>query len=495
MSSILRIHRFVESANQAYDSATPQYLTADPHGLGVRQVDLPRAFSEADQKQNEQTWKIFQNSLVDALGQKKFDWICHRYRATINFTQALHSGQPLLPQHVELFSAGASQLLKSDIEKRFSHDTIGALSREQLGERMRIAQPFPIVGSYQDRLKITGSLSSLLARYFHDPFLMDKQKQLLLSNAEFLTFPAWLERMTKVLVSKELMEGQLIPAPGSDGRTDYYEVYRKIATGDGLVAYALKPAASDSTLKPLIAFRPSQWNLSNEDAIETYCNDVQPSIGDMGWKAAEEHFRTLMAADSGFRRNNEKITVSGYSLGGAHAQYFLAEHFNHVSHAVYYADPSVDDSIAEKCAETINQMPRRAEPLNIQIIRHEGDFCNYMGGKHIGWGVTHPDVNIQLMMIGHDDKEAQVFTLHSHRIFDNHVYPYQMQIHEDKEKLFDLLDNSKRGPEVVWYEKTRRLWGGVAFVSFTIIAKVIKAISSFFGLRILRSSKNPNLSN
>jgi hypothetical protein len=115
-----------------------------------------------------------------------------------------------------------------------------------------------------------------------------------------------------------------------------------------------------------------------------------------------------------------------------------------------------------------------------------------MGGKHVGWGVDHPDVKIQLMNVSHDDKNAKVFTLHAHRIFDNDKYPYQMTCHEDKEQLFNLLDNSKRGSDVVWYEGMRRLWGEIAYAAFSAIAKVMNFISNFFGLRILRSSKKLN---
>jgi hypothetical protein len=328
-----------------------------------------------------------------------------------------------------------------------------------------------------------------MAHLFHDKLRMDKEKQLLFSDVDRLNFPAWLERFTKVIINRELIEGQIIPAPGQDGRIDYYKVYRKVGTGEGLVAYALRPAANDSTLKPLIAFRPSQWAISNEDAFETYLNDVQPHVGEMGWKGAAPELQKLMS-DPHFRRNNEKISLSGYSLGGAHAQYFLAAHADHVMYAVFYNDPSVDNATAEGFAKRMNSMGRRTEPLNIQLFQMNGDFCGYVGDKHVGHGVNHPDVNIQLMEGNHENKNAAAFKLHSHRIFDNTTFPYHMKCYDDTQQLFDRLDNSKRGAEVFWYEKTRRVWGGVAFTAIYALSRFVHFISWALGVKILRSSKD-----
>lgn len=489
MALSLRMNHFIQSANQAYRTSDPKYLIADSVGLGVSQHLLPSFFSSQAEEQNKRTWRIFRESLVGVIGEKKFDWICHRYRSKLNFIKMEASGAALLPGHVELFTIGTAQVLTRDVKAQFPNHKIKTYSREQLTEKIKRVQPFPIIGAYKDPVAIWGSPGSFLGHFFHDKVLMDKEKQLLFSDVDRLTFPAWLERFNKVVINRELIQGQLIPAPGHDGKVDYYKVYRKVATGDGLVAYALKPAASDSSLKPLIAFRPSQWAPSNEDAFETYLNDVQPNVGEMGWKAARESFQELMA-DSHFRPSDQKISVAGYSLGGAHAQYFLAEHADHVSYAVFYNDPSVDNETAENFAKKMNQMPRRIEPLNIQIYRMRGDVCDYVGQKHIGWGVEHPDVNIQLTKSDHENKQVAALTLHSHRIFDNTHFPYQMQCVENAQELFNELDNSKRGDEVFWYEKMRRFWGTIAFYALYFFSEFIKIFSAGLGVKILRRSSD-----
>ena len=491
MSAYLRLNHFVESANQAFSmSAQHRSLVADSRGFGVNIQDIPSTLSPEIIEQNKRIWKIYCESLIGTIGQTKFDWICHRYRSRLNFTRMQQSGMPLLPEHIELFSIGSNQLLSRDIKTRFPEKLRG-MTTEQLRERIRLVQPFPVVGNYRDPIKIPGSPTSFSAYLFHDKLLMDKEKQLLFSDVERLSFPAWMERLTKAISNRELLEKQLIPAPGQNGQIEYYKVYRKITTGDGLVAYALRPATSNSTLKPLIAFRPSQWAFSNEDAFETYLNDVQKNVGEMGWDAAKHLFEVLMK-DQKFRRPGEKVSIAGFSLGGAHAQRFLEFHYEDVSLAVFYSDPSIDDDTAKRICTKVNAMPRRSEPLNIQIFRMKGDFCHYVGDKHAGWGIIHPDVNIQLMEVDHENKKNSAIHLHSHRIFDNRTFPYQMQCYENTEELFNRLDNSKRGPDVFWYERMRQIWGGVAFYTLYGLSELIKFTSTIFGVKILRSSRQPD---
>lgn len=488
MTSVIRLNHFISVANQIYSAPVSHCLMADVHGLGVSPQPLARSTISRASEDNKRTWRVFKESLIGTIGQKKFDWICQRYRSRINFTHLERSGRPLLPKHVELFSIGSSQLLSRDI-KNGSRVKLKTMTRSQLQERIRTAQPFPIVGNYIDPVNISGPPGTLAAHFIHDKLLMDKEKQLLSSDAEWLSFPAWQERFSMVTVNRELIEGQVIPVPGLDGHLDHYKVHRKIATVDGLVAYALKPAASDSTLKPMIVFRPTQWALSNEDAFATYLNDAQPSVGEIGWNSAKDLFDTLMKEDTHFRRNNEKISISGYSLGGAYAQRFLAVHHENVAHAVFYNDPSIDNATAERFAEEVNQLPHR-EPLNIQIFRTKGDFCHCVGEKHVGWGVNHVDVNIQLLEIGLETDDIPAF--HSHRIFDNTRFPYQIQRYENPQELLNHLDNTQRGDAVLWYEKMRALTGGIAFFILTILHEIIKFVTDLLGVKILRSSRDPS---
>lgn len=492
MPAYLTLNRFVDSANYAFSHPEQnKSLVSNTDGIGVSLYDIPQSLSQEALQQNRRTWKIFRESLVETIGQRKFDWICQRYRTQLNFTRMENYGRPLLPEHIELFSIGSSQVLSRDIKDHFP-GKLKSATRTELKERIRLIQPFPVVGKYQDPMQIYGAPSSMWAWFFHNKVLMDKEKQLLFSDAGRLSFRAWLERLGKVGANREFIEGQLLPAPGQDGSLDFYKVHRKITTGDGLVAYALRPATLDSTLQPLIVFRGSQWALSNEDCLETYMNDVQKNIGEMGWNAAKPLCDDLMK-DRSFRRNEEKVSLVGYSLGGAFAQRFLEDHFDHVSQMVTHNSPSVDNATAERIRQKLNAVPLRAEPLNIQIFRTIGDFCHHVGDKHAGWGVNRPDVNIQLMEVDHDNKKISAIYLHAHRIFDNATFNYRTECVEDTQRLFKCLNNAERGPEVVWYENMRRIWGGVAFYGIYGLSKLINLLSKTLGVRVLRSSRVPDL--
>lgn len=488
MSAHIRLNHFISSANQCY-SEPRHCLVADAHSTAVRSQPLSHGVGANVREENKRTWRIFKESLIGTIGEQKFEWICQRYRSQLNFNHLETSGRPLLPQHIELFSIGSHQVLSRDIKERFPGH-LKLATRAQISERIHSAQPFPIVGSYVDPVRIPGPPSSLSAHIVHDKILMDKEKQLLFSDVEGLQFNAWVERFCKVTVNRELLEGQVIPAPGRDGRMDYYKIYRKIATGDGLIAYALKPAADDSTLEPIIIFRPSQFSVSNEDAFETYLNDVQPRVGEMGWVPSKPIFEQLMA-DAHFRRNKEKIGIAGYSLGGTHAQHFFSTFHADVSWFVTHNAPSLDDETAERVADVVNQT--RKDPLSIQIFRTYGDFCHCVGGKHIGWGMNNPHVKVQLAEIDLENKsEMSAFRLHGFRIFDNKNFRYQMQLFETPDQLNERLDNSRRGPEIAWYEKMRSFSGGIAFFVLKLVAEFIKFLSSLLGIRILRSSRDPS---
>src|SRR5579871_4038974 len=111
MPAYLTLNRFVESANYAFSHPEQnKSLISDVNGIGVGLSDIPKSLSQEALQQNRRTWKIFRESLVETIGQRKFDWICHRYRADLNFTRMENLGKPLLPKHVELFSIGSSQL-------------------------------------------------------------------------------------------------------------------------------------------------------------------------------------------------------------------------------------------------------------------------------------------------------------------------------------------------------------------------------------------------
>lgn len=486
MAAHFRLNGFVEATRSAYTQPQPKILYADPHSLEVTAKPAPR-FTNA-KAENRKTWEIFFTCLNETIGKEKVDWICNRYRDKYNFQKLAKNGSPLLPKHIQAISAASSQIRASDIKRIFHGAKLKTITARQMSAFIGAANPFPWIGKKINPFSLWGSPSKLSAFFFHDKVLMDREKQSLFDGCTHLSPYAWLERLTKVIVNRELFEGQIIPSPDRDGQVDYYRIYKKIATGDGLVAYALKPCCKDSKLQPLLVFRPTQWCPTNEDFIESLCNDVEPNIGELGWKRAEPHFQTLLA-DPHFRRNNQKINIAGFSLGGAHAQRFLAKHYDFVSTATFYADPAVDDKTAQAAADKINAMPRRPhDPLYIEVSRAKGDYCHYVGDKHVGWNISHPDVNVQLLEIDHNNKQIEGSYLHATRFFDSHEFNYRVERHEDRVALGKHLDNTQRGFEVLSYENSRQVWGRAVYFAIMVVSGCIRFFSGMFGLKVLRKS-------
>ncbi|MBS0619873.1 MAG: hypothetical protein JSS61_00225 [Verrucomicrobia bacterium] len=434
------------------------------------------SFSEEEKQTHRRTWEIFEKALQETIGQEKIDWIQKRYQSHANFKALRLSGSPLLPEHIEMFSAGIAQVRKKDIFY------VKEMTRAQIAAEIERKQVLPLIGAYTEPETVLGTPTTMSAHFLHDTFDIDKQKQILFSDAAKISFEAWADRMAKVTVNKELIKGQLLPVRGTDGQIDYYKVHCKIDKGQGLVAYALKPAASDSTLRPLLVFRPTQFSLSGQGAIPAFLNNCQPRIGMFGWLGAQAEFQALMK-DPDFKQ----IDLIGYSLGGVHAQRFLAEHHQHVRHVRFYADPSLEAGVTEKFAEEINRMPRRKEPLHIQIFQVEGDPCPHAGEKHLGWGITHPDVIIQLFHITvSNHKEWDRTYLHAFRPFDSRGVEYSVKVHDKPDELSLLLNNPKRSEEAAYYSYLHSKWSPVVSAFFTALEKLLYFFSWVTGLPILR---------
>jgi len=162
-------------------------------------------------------------------------------------------------------------------------------------------------------------------------------------------------------------------------------VHRKICTGDGLVAYALKPAAADSDLDPLLIFRCSQMALSQEDVVPSLLEDLAPKVAETGYAAARFQFEELFN-DFSFLPPDRRLKIIAYSIGAAQAQRVVADFPDRICEATFYGAPSIDTETVTRFAQEIDAADRADDPLHIFIYRVENDFCTYAGEKHLGWG-------------------------------------------------------------------------------------------------------------
>jgi len=437
-------------------------------------------------EQNRKTWQIFSRALENALGPKRVKRICERY--AFNMERMEQMGMPLQTKHIEMFSFGSAEVRTSDL-KPLVDVKLEDLNPSQLDNYYRKLNPFPLLGEKIAPTRIGGAPMELWAWLFFSPTMMDKEKQLLLSDVENLSQEAYLERLSKAVINREIAEGAIIPAPGKDGKRDYYKMVKEIAA-DGLLACAFKPISRYSSLEPLLIFRPSQIALSHRDAIPTYLNDLQQNIGEMGYSAAKPQLDELM--NSKFGLSEFGVTVIGYSLGGAHAQRFVKDHWRQVSRLITYNDPSVDDETAEAFAKEVNSQKKLKNSLCIEIYRTWGDLAHYTGSKHLGWGVVHPEVDVMLCECTHPKGALHPYMArHSERWFDTDVDPYSLDLNYYLGSDLNYhLDNEKRGEDVLYYEKLRRGWcGSVVYVFVNFLYRVLSAAFRSLNIPFLRTCK------
>lgn len=502
MSAYVRISQFIFATQQAIAGQRTGFLSLSQNG---ELVTFSTSFSSQTQELNRRTWRVFRENFVAIVGQSKYDWICQRYQKQYSFARLEDLGKPLLPEHIEIFSIGCAQAVfnggnegrafepprftRQEWTKCIDGMQIPFVDREKIGVEEGVSSSFSYFGSI---------FSS------HDPSVLDRRKMTFCSyvkeHGEELSRDAWLEKFSREVVSQELIIGQVFPVSGERGGLDYYRVYRKVSSGHGLMAYALQPCASDSTMPPLIIFRPTQWYLSSEDAVETVLDDFQPHVGELGWKKTSYLLKDLME-DREFRLPEQKIAIAGFSLGGAHAQYFFAEHFSEVKEATFYSNPGVDRETVESAANQINAMDRRqGDPLKIKIFRTVGDVCHYVGEKHMGWGITHPDVQIELiehslpcphLIEGWFARGVGSVNLHTTPVLTCPGAVHERTLNE-KGDLDQELDHSQRGMEVWWYEHTRQLWARIAFCAVFIVSEGVKYCLKPFRIRLFRSSVLPS---
>lgn len=459
--------------------------------------------SSSQRQKNQQTWELFKKEIIARAGQEQFDWICRHYKTQLPL-KSLESGNPLLIRYIKVFYVGLSQLNIDWLEKQrpqlaplsrltckkltscvlefykavTATDLESAQSRPLSRLSARPAGVFLSLGSlYHSERSALGILWSQLDHF--QPITTERIENSSPLSPLKTRFVSWLEEFCKDTVNRELMNGQLIPVPGEDGQVDWYHVYARVAA-EGLIAYGLKPAASNSSLKPLIVFRPTQRELGARNAIETLKNDVELKIGSSGWLAAQEAFEALMK-DSHFRKEGEKVIAAGYSIGGAHLQYFLYQFSDNVKAAFSFNAPSVDKSTADAFADQINgSSSRRKDPLSIYVIRSPLDHVPKFGEKHVGCGVKlGQGVKVELIEVDFQDPKMGWEQQHTRRAFssDSSV----MTCFRSEDELLLKLDNSQRGPDVEWYQRLHYKWGWLAFRFFQCLHRLNQLIHFIIG--------------
>ena len=318
--------------------------------------------------------------------------------------------------------------------------------------------PLPQVDVYKE------GLQGVYEMICQDAISRDHERSLFVKEIAKLKTPqAYWEFLTKMIAGRDLEEGMLIPALGGE---EFYYIYKKISQ-KGLMAYALKPLHEKSDLKPVLFFRPTQMSLSSEKMVETLMDNFSLNgVGYDGFSESETELNELMR-EEGFRSPQDKILVAGYSLGGVHAQRFLAngDNWKHFSEAIIFNSSAIDEKTASSFAFKVNMgsFLLRHTP-SLLFFRTKGDLIDQGGDYHLGSGVfPFSNIRMNLIRVLPFNKLDNCLTRHLTCYLNEET---EIEVLDVKSiGNHHLLNNIKEGKEKSFLEKARK---SIAFLFIPI---------------------------
>lgn len=471
-------------------------------------------------------WKAFERAVNGAFSARKQSHIRARY----NFNQkALKRGNhPLEPRYIEYYGVGAANVYTHHLEECLPWYKRDLRSRSvaEIRQAYVDATRYSYLGQRQDPREIYGAPRTMPEQFVKDLFRMDQQRcnlyegvcDLISKDPRIPALHPYYSRLTMAIISllethKCTIGGKIddrrdlnmvIPAPmRAGGEEDYYKVHDIISFG-GLTAVALVPLSDKSSLQPLLTFRCTKQAPSQTDAIPSFLNDLQTKLGESGYEHSKEELRRLMK-DPQFTKG-KKIKVCAYSLGGAHAAYFMedAEHWKQVDEFIGFNFTGNDKAVIESLARQINDLPEEEIPPSFYIHRNVsneeatlGDWVNKVGDKHMGWGITHPNGIVQVYEWVIDDYPAPPnffswknllvsMNLHAVRPLDS-KRRYRYNFYSGPTQCNPVLE--VRDGTV---EQIRMEWGRKVHIPIGAIASFLEFLFRVFGLKFLEDLVKKN---
>ncbi len=500
------IQDFFDAAEQEAEFSFLQLAHDRVVRIEAREPGCCSSLSEEERAANARTWQAFERAVKTAYSPIQIKRFCTRY--DLNFQREQDKGSFLELSHVAKVGVGASRVFTNDILG------VAQMPREQIAARLQAA---PYLGPKKPATRIMGGPDTMRDMFVYDPFLLDQKRQQLSPDILDLYNPgrfprvpdyAFCDRLTKVFSSLELTEGEIIPALTRDGKLDFFEVYRKIGTGDGLVAFALKPLSKNSTLVPSLVFRPTQVAFVAEDFFMSIANGTERCMGLTGYAAAKADFATLLQ-DGNFRTlDGQKIRVIAYSEGSTQAQRFMMDFWADVEEALLLCGPSPDRETVTAFSNMINTRtdPSLGPKCRVEVYRNRattvsgGDRSDYLGETHFGLGI-HPDnpyIEVHLTEFQNSldiGKVGEVLGPHAFRPGEpeytiNPPVPAVITYEYPRAELDTQFDNTLRGPEIAQHEAIRTSWGmqilyAIGFGFYYLVYGLLSCL----GIQLFRSSR------
>jgi hypothetical protein len=211
-------------------------------------------------------------------------------------------------------------------------------------------------------------------------------------DAKVMTEEQFYEILTKKIATGYISKGMTIPLPhfvnettGEQGDNCGYFLVKEVVKYKGLMAFALVPQGAPESVKPTILFRPTTQDLSHENSLETFVDDLGEHIGERSFIPAKQQLLQLLDNPE-FLKPGQKANVCGFSLGGAHAARLLAACPDKFSKAVFFNDPSTEEQVAMDFVKNLATSSHTQDnPLNVEIYHTEKDIVIHAGEYHVGY--------------------------------------------------------------------------------------------------------------
>lgn len=439
-------------------------------------------------------WDAFRDTFIAKYGQERFNQLCTRY----HFDFEAHRTRPLRIRHLRLFYVGRTPLSSRSIKALIAEDAVNWPKLKDI-ETARIRTLIEEELSHRTPLP-----SPLSTRCFYDPLFYDQEKLRLSADLTNLTDDAWLERVTKSLSTTELQIREIIPRRHANGFLYFYKVHAKISES-GCIAYALKPLTHDTPFPPLLIFRPTGINFSDEGMIDNWVDNFTWNYGQIGYQAAEARLDAIMD-DPRFCPAGSRIELAGYSLGAAHAQYcaihqwhrYLEAHPQHnvpfqIGRLTSYNSPGIAEQVVRDFNNTLQNMQQPGEPMIIEAERTVGDLLQQFGGVHLGWDLPANQTWFQAtprtvqLPPGEFFRPDLLHQMRAHDLAQNvrAVHPTITKIPENANPS-DYLGGIKR-IDVRWWDTMRPVLGVMAIAVLQLMRDIAAWLGRIFGVQIVRA--------
>lgn len=405
--------------------------------------------SELTKELNKKTWALFSEAVERECSPEVIDRVKTRYHLIISPLNE----NPLLIKNIHAVQTAIADKRAKELGPNVTKDVL----LQSLSYRIPLEKPVH---------RILGGVPNVTV--LPDKIFMDRKRLQLSEGIEKLEKDAYYQRLSMAIVSHPLEKGMLIPAPDEKGGLDYYEIVH-LGGKEGMELCALAPIAVDSNLKPIIVLQPTQLSLDKQ-AISTIINDIEPDLGNTGYKASQDIIKKVMK-DPRFNQGDAILTA--FSLGVSHGQRLFKDYPNCFQEVVFFNGPSPSvKKIARKFREIVNKNSWKKQ-LDLRIYRNVlmnngkryEDLTSGFGKLHLGWKVRNPFVSVKLIELRYKTKNTSIKNRHVKRILDcnpqkrNRV---SKVVYKGK-KADKLLNNSKRQGTTGWLE-TVRSWGARYFI-------------------------------